>query len=366
MRTGLATAFLVVVALGVVAVGLGATPAGAQDSTNATIVEVSLAGTTAENVTIDDAASVRQRVAAELGISSTQVAVVDTDGSTALEIQRSDVSPDQLREALSAAGVGTGEATIRTGVTAQTGQRTATILEGRLSATDGHNGTVVRNEQTRLFVRVTGDPDRAFLEQLVQRGDVTISARTPDGETTQLLTNEDIRQTRSVLDGENASVVPVRLTDAGATRFSQQLRQLNFTGEGVNACEGKPAPNATGYCLVTSLNGDIVATGGVNAELAEVVDFGTFTEKEWLGVVAGNATQARATRLGMLSIPIETETSLTGVDVELPTNETTRTPTPSSGNGTTTTTSGSSGPGFTPVVAVLGVLGAVLLARRTT
>jgi len=367
MRTGAATTLLLVVALGAVVVGFGATPAGAQDSANATIVEVSLAGTTAEGVTMDDATSVRNSVAAELGISSTQVAVVNVNGSTALEVRRDGVSTDELREALSAAGVDTDGVTVREGVTSQTVQRTTTILEGRLATVQEHNGSVVRAERTRLFVRVTGDPSRAFLDRLVQRGGVTVSARLPSGETTQLLTNDDIRQTRDVLDGENASVVPVRLTEAGATRFSEQLRRLNFTGEGVSACEGKPAPNATGYCLVTSLNGEVVATGGVNQQLAEVIDFGTFTENEWLGIVAGNATEARATRLGMLSVPIETDVAIAGVGVDLPANETTPTPTPTTGDGSTTatTTPGSSGPGFTAAVAVLALLAAALVARRT-
>ena len=364
MRTGTATiALLLVVALGVVATGLAATPAVAQDSSNETIVEVRLAGTTAEDVTVDNATRVRTAVAAELGIAADRVAVVDADGSTALEVQTGGVSTDELTSALSAAGVSTEGVTVRAGVTAQTRQRAATIIDGRLNVTSEYNGSVEHIEATRLFVRVTGDPPRAVLERLVQRGDVTVTVRTPSGETARLLTNSDIRQTKDVLDGENASGVPVRLTEDGARHFSEELRRLNFTDEdeGVNACEGRPAPNATGYCLVTELNGEVVSTAGVNQPLARAVEFGTFTENELLGIVAGNDTEARAARLGMLSIPIATDTTIVGVGVELPANGTTPTPT-----GGTATTSGSSGPGFTPVVAVLALLAGALLAARAS
>jgi PGF-CTERM protein len=396
------TAVLALLTLGILAVGVTAIPAGAQDAGNETqnatetvVVEAMLVGTTAENVTADDADALDQEVATQLGISSEQVAVVESGGSTAVEVRRADVTPSMLADAIEAAGASVDRGDVRAGVTDRTRDRTATIVGARLRAASEFNGSVTRVESDRLYVNVTREVNDTGLDALFQRGEVQVYARTPDGEQAELFTQAELNQSLNVRVFENFSVVPVGMTSEGVSQFNSELRRLNFTGEGVDACEGQPAANATGYCLETRLNGEVITRYGIGPRLAQAVDFGTFTVREFHGVVTANESQARTLRIAAVTRPLQTDVTIASVDdadaVSVEPNwppdndgtdsdgddsdgtdndgtDSTQTPadttTATDGNGTDDG-SGSSGPGFTPLVALAGIVVALLaLGRR--
>ncbi len=399
-RTAAAGILLV---LGVLAVGIAAVPAVAQDAGNETqngtetvVVEATFAGATAENVTGGNADTLDQQVATELGIASEQVAVIESDGTTAVEVRRDDVTPATLADAIEATNASVDRADVRAGVTDQTRNQVATTVDRRLRVSTAFNGSVTRVESDRLYVTVTREVDATGLDALFQRGEVRLVAHTPDGEQAELFTGSELNQSLNVRVFENFSVVPVGMTSDGVSQFNSELRRLNFTGEGVDACEGQPAPNATGYCLETRLDGEAIARYGIGPRLAQAVDFGTFTVREFHGVITGNESQGRALRLAAVTQPLPTDVNIESVDdadeVSVEPNwppdsdddsdgnddgndsdgsddgsDSTQTPADTAnttgGNGTDDG-SGSSGPGFTPLVALAGIVVALLALRH--
>lgn len=384
MRNTLAVAAVLCVA----ALALLAVPATANHTSDAddgggdgaVLVEITLHGTTAENVTLGNA-TVRERVATELEVAPERVVTVTDDGSTAVEVRAADVSTAELERALSAAGAAVEAGEVRQGVTDGTQQEAARTVETRLRALGPYNGSVVRTNESGLVVRVESRPTRAELDRLVLQGNVTLSARLPDNRTVAILSNEDFRGVGSVREGSGVHSFPVELTRDSAERFTDELVRLNFTDEGVDACEGRPAPDARGYCLVVALDGEPVTAAGVTSQFAAALRQDQFVDVRQFWLVTGNASDAHDLRLSVVADPLPTTAAIDGV-----TQERTATPTPTATAGTQTSTPtasqtptstatpapsstptetpGDGGPGFTPLVALVALATALLASRR--
>lgn len=260
---------------------------------------------------------------------------------------------------------------------------------------DEYEGAVVRVEDRQLYVRVSPEPPQTVLDRLGQRGEVTVAAQTPDGDTVELLDNADFVATQPVTKHDGFASFPAKLSEPAASRFASELVGLNFTADGINACTGNPAPDGQGYCLVVSLDGERVSTAGITRELARALEDGRFAEQQWMRVAVANVTTAHDARLAVLSQPILTDLTVTSVDdaatvsvernwvpddspngrtddtdEEMPGDEETPTDETTTADGMTeagtgeTATSGENGPGFTPIVGLLGVLIGLAAIRR--
>jgi hypothetical protein len=358
MRRSLLAATVVLVAALAVLVVPGAashTTAGNATAGNGTVlVEISLSGTTAENVTVDDADRVERAVGTELGVPASRVRAVTGNGSTAVEVRAGGVSPEELRSALSATGVPVG-GEVGAGLTRSTRQSVAEIVGARLDAMDAYNGSVVRTGPSRLVVRISPRPSAAELSRIAIRGNVTLAARLPDGETVPVLASEDFRTAGSVRGGQGGDIhaVSAEVTEAGARRFTDELVGLNFTSDGVDACDGRPAPNATGYCLVVSLDGQAVSASGITSQFATALRSDQFVDIRRFWIVTGSPDAAHDLELSLVAGPLPTDAAVGRV---VDASEGPLTPTP-----TSTETPGGSGPGFT-ALAALAALALVLAA----
>jgi hypothetical protein len=339
-------------------------------------VHISLAGTTAENVTVENASSVQHRLAAELGVSANRIFTITDDGATDIEVRTGDISPAELATALNATNASFDADDVREGVTSSTRSGATRTIGTRLRALD-HNGTVIRTDATGIVVRVSSRPSPAELDRLVLQGNVSMSARLPDNRTVSLLSNGDFDRVGQIEEGDAIHAIPVELTRDSAARFSDELVRLNFTTEGVNACEGRPSPDARGYCLVASLDGEPVAASGITEQFAASLHQDQFVDLRRFWMITNNASTAHDLRLSLVANPLPTnasiqqvtdarDSSVTQTATPTPTPMPTPTPSPTATitpAGTPTETPGGGGPGFTPLLA-LGALAAGLLALR--
>jgi hypothetical protein len=262
-------------------------------------------------------------------------------------------------------------------------QRAAGVIQARLAGSPGYNGTV-RTTEEGLLLRVQPTAPPAVVDLLLQRGNVTVTARTPEVTGVTLFTNADVRGTGSLRPGSGAVVLPVYLTPGGAQNMSATLVRLNHTAN-PGQCD---RANRTGYCLLVRLDGSVVNTAGITPRFAEVVAAGNFTGERGFAVATETLNPAVRLQVALAAGPLPAEATATSVEnvtafddpggtatptADPPTTESdgssTATPTdgsPSdSGPAAGDTTTGDGSPGFTPGALVLATLALAALAAQT-
>jgi PGF-CTERM protein len=368
MRRNTALAGLVLaVALALLAIAPAAAADG--DTNNQTVaVEVSLPGTTAENVSLGstDRTTVRQRVATALDVSANRVVFRDRGDTTTVELRTAGVSPDALATALTDAGASIDAAAVYSGISTQSRQQVERAIGLRLDALSAYNGTVVDTRATGVTVRVTPEPPESVLRALVQRGAVRFTAHRPAGDSVTLLSNGDFASIGGVRDRSGLFSIPATLSDRAAERFADRLVDLGFTSKGINACESQDPTEPEGYCLVQSLDDESVYAAGISPGLAQAIENGDFAAQAQFRLVASDEQTATRTRLALVAGPLPVNGSVERVTAAgthaTATPDVTATATPGT-TATPTTTPGDSGPGFTALVALLALLGAAGWSR---
>jgi hypothetical protein len=262
-------------------------------------------------------------------------------------------------------------------------ERAAGVVEARLAGSPGYNGTV-RTTADGLLVQVQPTAPPAVVDLLLQRGSVTVTARTPESSGATLFTNADVRGTGGLRQGSGAVVLPVYLTPGGAQNMSATLVRLNHTSN-PGSCD---RANRTGYCLLVQLDGSVVNTAGITPRFAGVVAAGNFTGERGFAVATETLNPAVRLQVALAAGPLPAEATATSVEnvtafddpggtatptADPPTTESdgssTATPTdgsPSdSGPAAGDTTTGDGSPGFTPGALVLATLALAALAAQT-
>ena len=307
-------------------------------------------------------------------------------------------------------------------VSDRTVENTVSVLEARLDAAgiDGHV-TTPRADGTQ-YVAVVTDADRETVTALLRdRGRVAVVARFPVEENDStvyreetLLTNEDFEDVGTARAGRGTiqPQVPITLGESAARNYSQDLQAYGFTGEGVGRCPPDADRNpdtATGYCLYTVDDGEVLYAASMGRQLARSMRSGEFVANPAFVMTASNlsaAEQLSATlqsgaypvSLSVSDLPepveqsalsaAETASDATGGVADEPTARTgentpeesaggtgaTDEPTTAGASGAessrsatdATTESNALGPGFTPVAVLLAVVVATggLLATR--
>lgn len=263
-------------------------------------------------------------------------------------------------------------------------QRATGVIQARLAGSPGYNGTVRTTEEGLLLqVRPTAPP--AVVDLLLQRGNVTVTARTPEVTGVTLFTNADVRGTGSLRPGSGAVVLPVYLTPGGAQDMSATLVRLNHTAN-PGRCD---RANRTGYCLLVRLDGSVVNTAGITPRFAEVVAAGNFTGERGFAVATETLNPAVRLQVALAAGPLPAEATATSVEnvtafddpggtatptADPPTTESGGVPTATPTDGSpeddssadgTPTTAGDGSPGFTPGALVLAILALAALVAQT-
>ena len=245
-------------------------------------------------------------------------------------------------------------------------RRAAEVVEARLAGSPGYNGTV-RTTDDGVLIEVRPAAPPAVVDLLVQGGNVTVTASTPEGSGAVLFDNSDVRRAGSLQAGSGAVVVPVYLTPDGAANMSATLVRLNHTANPERCEEG----TRSGYCLVVRLDGSVVNTAGITPRFAEVVAAGNFTGSRGFAVATERVNPAVRLQVALAAGRLPAEVTATSVrnvttfdqpaatpgadpSTTQPGVSPTATPANDSSGGTSATGGGS--PGFTPAVLVLAAL----------
>ena len=289
-------------------------------------------GITADGVQVpaDEQTALSQALAERLAVDPIDLRVANETGT--VEVFTKSVSESDLRAALEAEGYEPTE--IRTGVTEQTLDALVERVDEKLSQSALSRSSVQKITVGGRQVISISAPDRdreELMSVLEDRGVVRIYAvaRSDDGsyEATQVLNQDDFARVGSAStnrDGEPG--VQVTIEEAAAEDFSERLVALGF-GDGsecpmgvandtdsiddlVGAVGAQEADREYG-CMVTTLDGDPVFSGGVEEGLGEDFRSGDFAKSPTFTMTTTSMEEARNLELslkaGRLPAPLDFE-----------------------------------------------------------
>jgi hypothetical protein len=286
-------------------------------------VRASLVGTSVTGLNVSAADADRtDALATSLGVSARDIQFRVHDGT--VEVYDARVSEQAVRDALAQHGFDVSDARVRAGVTGATQSAAVRTLETRLDVL-GIDATVeaATVESRRGVAIAPADGNLSRVRTAVSdRGRVEIVAHFPangsDGAThdVTLLTNDDFATVGAVQSGRPAPSVPVTITESAAANFSSSLVAFGFTDEGVTNCptdaaEADPA-NASGYCLYTVHDGDVVYAAQMSAGLADVLESGEWEQDPRFVMTAANESAAQELRAHLQAGALPTRLALAG------------------------------------------------------
>ncbi|WP_158853207.1 preprotein translocase subunit SecD [Halorhabdus sp. CUG00001] len=285
-----------------------------------TSLQAPAVGTTAEgvNVSVEDETTLAQNVSAAVSADAIDVRV--SARSQTVEVFTRNVTQDQLRDALLAEGYQ--PETVRDGVTEQTRKDMVRVIQDKVreSALSGGSVSTI-NGIEGTFISITApDRDQEELESLLdERGVVRIYAVHPDSNGTfvqdQVLEQDDFKSIGFARKDQSEAVVPVTIRNSVAERFQQEMVEHGFGQArrcGVNRDTVSNISEVDDYCLVTTLNDEVVFSGGVQQNLATSFANGEFANDPNFRMTTGqNMTQAEdleiSLRAGRLPAPLDFE-----------------------------------------------------------
>jgi len=302
------------------------------DLSGGTRIRAPLVGVTATgvNVTSDNRAQLQGAVVANLPNVTRSVVDVrfpsETSSSGGTIEVFANVTPAQLRTALDESNVGYDS--VRRGVTQPTRDSAVRVIGKKIDATGLAGGTVqiTHNPQGEYFVVVeVPNHNTSEVQKLVKtRGLVEIVARHPGKNGTAqndtVLTQQDMTSIDPVHPpdnspgGINSWYVGISLSQQGAQRFTTDMKQYGFTGDGVDSCrdsQGNLQPSSQRYCVNTVLDGRVVYRANMAPGLAQDIENGQFEKSRSFVITAPDQQTASQLRLNMQSGALPTTLDLT-------------------------------------------------------
>jgi preprotein translocase subunit SecD len=259
-------------------------------------IRAPLVGTTAEELDVGQGqrATIRQTVGEQLNVSTGDVSVVlNTGNGDAVEVLTENVSQQRFRAALTEAGLDGETATIRRGVTEQTRQQTVETITAKINRGGLSGGQVATQRsatgENYVVVDVPNANTTEVLNLIGDEGEVTIVATRPvDTGNETVYRNQTVLTNRQLEDSQigiaqtndaGQPYVPITLTEDAARNYSEDLVDLGFTSSeatGAQSCRYRQSPEDPGYCLYTTVDGEIVYAAGLDPGLAEDIESGEF------------------------------------------------------------------------------------------
>jgi len=276
-------------------------------------------GITAEevNVSADNEAALASNVSDALSVDPIDVRV-SADSST-VEVFVGNVSQERLRSVLEAAGYQ--PSTVRDGVTQQTRQEIVDVVSDKLtqSALDSGSVSTIRSTSGQTFVSITApDRDLGELQSLLdERGVVRVYAFYPADNGTyvrqQVLEQGDFARISPAENQQGQPVVPVTIRETVAEQYQQDMVEYGFGQQTVCNYDREEPQSSRGRCLLATLNGEVVFSGGVEQGLAELYASGEFAKSPTFQMQTRNMSEAReleiSLRAGRLPAPLNFEES---------------------------------------------------------
>jgi len=251
-----------------------------------------------DNISASEELDVQQNVSKALDVELSMVRVrpsLDT-----VEVFQNE-SHATVRQAVTDAGVSV--KSVRDGVTAPTRETIIDVLKDKLDKT-GLGGTNVQQARSPqsgqhfIIVEVPGRNVSSVEAIVTERGNVQMDAYHPVNGT---MVNDTVIQRADLAsvgvaqrDPRLGPVVPVTLTDEGATKFAAAMRDYGFTsGGGVGDCQYESSPNATQHCLLTRSDGEVVYSSSMGQSLANTINSGDFPKDPQFVIQAPTLSQAQ-------------------------------------------------------------------------
>ncbi|MFB6074677.1 MAG: preprotein translocase subunit SecD [Haloarculaceae archaeon] len=273
-------------------------------------IEAPVVGITAEgvNVTANDSTNLEQALTHRLSLDQLDIRV--SAASRTVEVFTDNVSAADLRSALQAEGYD--PETVREGVTAATRQDVVEVVRQRISesALSGGSVNIIQTPGGDHFVRIEA-PGRGIDELkslLEERGIVRVYAFYPAGNGThvreQVLSGDEIDAGTARNPQNQPPGVPVTLTESAARRLQQRMTELGY-GQGTS-CTGFDRQNFTtsnpsDRCMVATLNGDVVFSGGVEPALGSSFADGSFVDDPTFTMTTTSIQQAQELEVSLKS-----------------------------------------------------------------
>jgi preprotein translocase subunit SecD len=313
-RIILLTILLIVSGVAILGPGIGSSTGATNlnyglELAGGTRLRAPVVGVTAEDVDVtqENDPDIERELAAELNID-----VIDVQARPELDTVEvyAGNSTTELASALDATGHS--YEAIRTGVTAPTRSSIVSVLTQKVNAVGLSGGSVstARTPTGQYFVVVEAPNQNASeVRDLVdERGVVQMVASYPVGDGNG--TNRTVAIRQNVIAGispietqQGQPVVPVTLTEAGAERFSAVMDRTGFVSEAISRgggtfCNFEGSPNSS-YCLLTVLNGEVVYSSGLGADLAADMRSGEFNASGEFVIFAPNRSSAQDLRTNL-------------------------------------------------------------------
>ncbi|WP_336000603.1 preprotein translocase subunit SecD [Halorientalis halophila] len=308
------------------------------DLSGGTQIRAPLIGMTAEEVEYTqetDLTEAQQGIAEDLGVPQSDVQLrlpqqqgqqQQTQALGTAEVFSKNVTRAEFASALQNNGFDVSEDQIRDGVTAQTRETVVNVLNDKINEGGITGGTVKTAAAGNNYFVIVEVPnaDRSEVVNLISgSGQVSIDAHYPvreNGTTTYqretLLTNEDftnVGAAEQADQGTNQPHVSVSLTEEAAPRYSQALQEFGFTAEGVGSCPpnaDQDPDNATGHCLYTVQNGEVVYAASMSQDLATTMNNGEFASNPSFVMTTGNYSEAQQLSVNLRAGTVPAELDL--------------------------------------------------------
>ncbi|MFC3477442.1 preprotein translocase subunit SecD [Halobacterium litoreum] len=274
-------------------------------------LRASVVGVTAEGVDVTQANedAIEANVSSALGLERDSVRA--REGTDVVEVY-SNASTSEVEAALT--DLGYEPDNVRTGVTETTRDTIVTTIESKVDAT-GFSGTSVYTANPRgtsdryVVIEVPGRNASQVKDLIEGRGEVEMWAYYPENGSqtnTTVITKQDLDTiSQAQTDSRGVPIVPVELTDEGAEQFAADMRQYGFTQEGVGNCQW---PNG-GYCLLTTVDGEVVYDSSLGDGLARDMENGDFARSGTFVIEASTMEEARELQVNLRAGALPAELS---------------------------------------------------------
>ena len=287
-------------------------------------IRAPIVGSTAENVELtngSEADRLRNALVERFGVDQIDVEVrlpneqAQQDSGTTVEVFTRNVSQAELATALQAEGYDVSESDVRDGVTQATRNEMVRVIERKLSFSALNNANVQAAQsatgQNYIVIEATGRDIDELRSIVDQRGVVRVYTFTP-GENgsyvrNQVLTQQDFARIGNVQQRQDSKYgVSVTINEESAQRFVRDVQnagfdqattyRCNYNEEDPDASNGAPGG---AHCLLATLDGDVVFSGGVNADLAGSFASGSFTNDPTFSMTTPSREEARNIELSL-------------------------------------------------------------------
>lgn len=279
-----------------------------------TQVRAPLAGLTAEGLTVDvgQEATIESAIAEELDISSRDVNARpgETEGEGRIEVTTDDVSEAEFLAALRAVDYDdVSEDDVRPGVTEETVDDAVDVLENKIRESPFATGDVQKSTSSTgehfVVVEVPGQDRESVIDLIEDRGFVEVEAHYPTDEgyeSTPAIQPNDIQSVGQPEDeppyGPHVSIT---LTEEGARDFSQVMQETGFTQEGFGTCRWEQNPDDPGYCLLTTVDGEVVYSASLGEDLAASMESGSYVNERGFVMTGESIEDVRNLRVNLLA-----------------------------------------------------------------